>query len=128
MPITCIAMPSHARPHGRSRPTRSATAPAQSGSWSRPETEPSDSDDWETKPARYAANKAAREAYCAQLQAAGLPFFPDGTDNMNEVLLSTAAARQTVWLHHCDHFVLGTVGSDTTHLRRDWCKEELAGA
>ena len=101
-------------------------SPAQSGSWSRPETEPSDSDDWETKPARYAANKAAREAYCAQLQAAGLPFFPDGTDNMNEVLLSTAAARQTVWLHHCDHFVLGTVGSDTTHLRRDWSKEELA--
>lgn len=79
-------------------------SPAQSGSWSRPETEPSDSDDWETKPARYAANKAAREAYCAQLQAAGLPFFPDGTDNMNEVLLSTAAARQTVWLHHCDQF------------------------
>lgn len=45
---------------------------------------------------------------------------------MNEVLLSTAAARETVWLHHCDHFVLGTVGSDTTHLRRDWSKEELA--
>ena len=101
-------------------------SPAQSGSWSRPETEPSDSDDWENQRASYAANKAAREAYCAQLQAAGLPFFPDGTDNMNEVLLSTAAARQTVWLHHCDHFVLGTVGSNTTHLRRDWSKEELA--
>ena len=101
-------------------------SPAQSGSWRRTETEPSDSDDWETKPARYAANEAAREAYRAQLQAAGLPFFPYGMDNMNEVLLSTAAARQTVWLHHCDHFVLGTVGSDTTHLRRDWSKEELA--
>ena len=101
-------------------------SPAQSGSWSRPETEPPDSDDWEYQRASYAANEAAREAYRAQLQAAGLPFFPDGTDNMNEVLLSTAAARQTVWLHHCDHFVLGTVGSDTTHLRRDWSKEELA--
>ena len=101
-------------------------SPAQSGSWSRPETEPPDSDDWENQRASYAANEAAREAYRAQLQAAGLPFFSDGTDNMNEVLLSTAAARQTVWLHHCDHFVLGTVGSDTTHLRRDWSKEELA--
>ncbi len=101
-------------------------SPAQSGSWSRPETEPPDSDDWEYQRASYAANEAAREAYRAQLQAAGLPFFPDGTDNMNEVLLSTASARQTVWLYHCDHFVLGTVGSDTTHLRRDWSKEELA--
>ena len=101
-------------------------SPAQSGSWSRPETEPPDSDDLEYQRASYAANEAAREAYRAQLQAAGLPFFSDGTDNMNEVLLSTAAARQTVWLHHCDHFVLGTVGSDTTHLRRDWSKEELA--
>ncbi len=101
-------------------------SPTRSGSWRRRETEPSDSDDWENQSASYAANEAARDELCAQLQAAGLPFFPDGTDNMNEVLLSTAAARQTVWLHHCDHFVLGTVGSDTTHLRRDWSKEELA--
>ena len=101
-------------------------SPAQSGSWRRTETGSAYSDNWETMTARSAANEAARDELCAQLQAVGLPFFPDGTDNMNEVLLSTAAARQTVWLHHCDHFVLGTVGSNTMHLRRDWSKEELA--
>ena len=101
-------------------------SPAQSGSWRRTETGMDSTNEWEDQGTRFAANEGTQDQYCAQLQAAGLPFFPDGTDNMNEVLLSTAAARQTVWLHHCDHFVLGTVGSDTTHLRRDWSKEELA--
>ena len=98
--------------------------PAQSGSWSWSEKSPS-GDDWDTWYTFYEERSAARSDHWAQLEKAGLPLFPGDTSEENAVILSGEAARQTIWLYHCDHFVLGSAGSDTTHLRRDWSPDEM---